>query len=449
MPALIEMTLFVGDRWLDDEYNTWLDDEYNTWLDSDVAVRAAHESYAGDQYWSQYVISLTPPQYRLDHLSGGHCKLGFGDLTLTLDTFQAGSIWPPPEACPCKISYADSTGTIHELFNGTMHRQSLNRDGIKYQLYERTYDVMLLEEATDYDGNTVPLPRAFGAVVHQRPVRLADAGGGNRRYSAGSLTGTKHTDWHVYDDGVDVCTNATAISSNVFEYTVTPAGELTISGIGEDSTLINIFDWAVQVGRLNLSYDSSLATAFTASYWAASQETLVSFLDRLAAYACHLFYVQDETLYLVDMDSDNGTSALTEFDFYPSSITFAAPIATLKTTWTDRTAVEETIGKYIKETTQEVTVYGTHPYGNNETIDCFQSTKAAVTTALTRVLGFLTASRWETSIPLLTTFPAPGLKITALDGSMGQDVSILIHATDIEYDFENYEIKIAGGGVVS
>jgi hypothetical protein len=253
----------------------------------------------------------------------------------------------------------------------------------------------------------------------------------------------------VYDDGVDICSNATAISGNVFELTVAPVGEVTISGTGEDSTLINIFDWACGASRLNLSYVSTLAAAFTASYWAASQETLVSFLDRLAAYAGHLFYVKDETLTLVSMASDNGTLALNEFDFFPSSITFASPVAVVKTNWADRDAVEETIGKYIKETVQEASVTGLHPYGMDENVDAFQTTKSDVTTALTTIYGYMTSARWETSIPLIATFPLPGLKITALDESMGQSVSISIHARDIEYDFENQEVRIAGEGTIA
>jgi hypothetical protein len=442
------MTLFEGARWPDDEYNIWLDDEYNTWLDSDVTVRASSQSYAGAQYWDQFVISLTPPQFRLDHLSGGYCKLGFGDMTLTLDTFQAASIWPPPESCPIVISYADSVGTITQLFVGTMHRQSLSRDGIVYQLYERTFDKMLLTEAVDYDGNTVPLPRAFGAITHQQPVRLPDASG-HRVYHHGYLTGTKGVDWHVYDDGVNVDSNVTAATSSTFEYTVTPVGELTVSGTGSQSTLVEIFNWASGAGYLNLSFDSTLATAFTASIWANSQEVLVSFLDRIAAGASHLFFIVNETLYLVDMDSDNGTMVLTEFDYYPASITFARPVALIKTSWTDRTAVEETIGKYIKEIPQEVVVAGAHPYGNEESADCFQSTKTAVTASLTRIHGYMTATRWETSIPIGATFPQPGIKITALDESMGQDITITIHARDIEYDFENQEIKIAGEGTIA
>jgi hypothetical protein len=277
---------------------------------------------------------------------------------------------------------------------------------------------------------------------------LPDASG-HRVYHHGYLTGTKGVNWHVFDDGVNVDSNVTNATSSTFEYTTTPVGEITVSGTGASSTLINIFSWACGATHLNLSYDSSLATAFTASFWATSQETLVAFLDRLAAYANHLFYIVNETLYLVDIASDNGTLALTEFDFFPASITFAAPVATLKTNWTDRTAVEDSTGKHIMETPQEVSVVGVHPYGNAETIDSFQTDKALVSTALTRVLSSMAASRWETSIPLQSTFPLPGLKITAVDASMGQNVNVLIHATDIEYDFENCEVKIAGPGTVS
>ena len=146
------------------------------------------------------------------------------------------------------------------------------------------------------------------------------------------------------------------------------------------------------------------------------------------------------------MSADNGTLAITEFDFFPSAVTFAAPVSLIKTTWVDRTAVEETIGKYIKETTQEVSVTGPHPYGTEESIDCFQTTKPEVTASLTDILAYLTSPRWETTIPLALTFPMPGLKIAALDESVGTGISITIHARDIEYDFENGKIKISGEG---
>lgn len=450
MPVLVEMTLFTGNRWTDDAYNTWLDDAYNTWADSDVTVKASNVSYAGERYWDQLIISMTPPQFRLDHLSGGYCKLGFGDITFTLDTFQAAGIWPPPDSCPVVISYADEDDVITQLFNGTLHRQALSRDGITYQLYERTFDALLLDEMENYDGDTVAIPRAFGAIQHQNPVRLPDAGGGNQVYALSGITGTLDTDWHVFDDGVDVCANVTNVTATTFELSVAPVGEVTISGTGSATTLVEIFTWACGASYLNLSLTSTLAAAFTVSYWATSQKTLVSFLDELCAYACHLFYVNGDDLYLVSMAEGNGTDIeLTENDFFPSKIMFAQPVSVLKTTWIERNAVEETIGKYIKETSNEESATGTHPYGNEETTECFQSVRASIQAALAAIYGYMASVRWETSIPLESTFPVPGQKVVALDESMGQAINITIHARDIEYDFDRRIIRLSGEGSIA
>jgi hypothetical protein len=512
MPALVEITLFGWDAWADDGWNIWQNDGWNTFVDTKKSIHVSHGGYAGEKFWEPKILSFTSPQFRLDHASGGYCKLGFGDLTLAPDTFDLIDTWPPPENCEVKIYFAvedsainyltdqdgnlitdengnpievsyesglyngyeyltdqngeiltDDTGDpiliattslyggdVHELFDGTLHRTGLSRDGITYQLYERSFDAVLLDSATDFDGNIVPLPIAFGVVVNQQPVRLPDAIDGHRRYSAGSLTGTKHTNWHVYDDGVDVCSQATEISNNVFEYTVQPAGELTISGTGSAATIVDVFTWACGVSRLNLIVNSLLSGAYVPSFWASSQEPLMSFLDRLASVACHLFYISNDKLYLVDMSADNGAPiVMTENDFYPAAIKYAAPVSLIKTSWTDRVAVEETIGKYIKEIPREVSVVGAHPYGTEESVDCFQSTIPSVTASLTEILSFMTAPRWETSIPMVNIFPNPGCKIIAYDESMGHGLNIEIRARDIEYDFENKEIRIAGEGTVT
>jgi hypothetical protein len=505
MPMLVEMTLFVGDSWESNTEFVWLDSDDEHWVDTNIVVNACQQGYAGKKYWDQTIISVTPPQFRTDHASGGYCKLSFGDITLTRDVFSIASIWPPPQSTPVVISYADENDVITELFNGTAHRQKISRDGYTYQFYERTFDQLLLDEDTEFgydtaqesgvltigkrykieywndnddftnvggvnvDGaefiavgtipnhwehssslhTTVPIPRAFGLITHQQPVRLIDAESGNIRYSAGYLIGSKHTDWHVYDDGVDICSNATEIIDNVFELTASPVGEVTISGTGEDTSLIDIFEWTCAASRLNLSYNSIYATAYSLSHWANSQEVLVSFLDRIAASACHIFHIKNDTMTLIDMDSDVGNDFnLTEADFFPSSITFAAPVALIKTTWTDRIPVEETIGKHIKEISHEVSISGLHPYGSEETIDCFQTSRSDVVSSLTRILSYVKATRWETSIPIKDPLPLPGSKISAYDESMGQGIQITIHARDIEYDFENHTIMIAGEGTV-
>ena len=443
----------AGTQFVDDDQFQFVSDSEFKFEDSvDVLRMTSGAAFAGARDWQPDVLGFDPIAYRMDTPHGGMVRLsGAGNIQVAMQAFDNADWWFPATAYPACVSITDGLEyQATKIMDCTFHQKEwIPPEYFTFDIYQEGLSAsLLLSTGVNYAGETVVLPRAFGNITFVTPIRRPDANG-HQVYDHGYLSGTVGVDWHVYDDGVNVDSNVTNATASTFEYTVTPVGEITVCGTGTDSTLINIFNWACGVTHLNLSYNSALATAFTASCWVSSQETLVSFLDRLAAYACHLFYIKDETLYLVDMGSDNGTVTMTEFDFFPSSITYAAPVALLKANWTDRTAVEDSTGKHIMETPQKVSVVGSHPYGPESSIDCFQSTVAAVTTTLTRVLGFMQAARWETSIPLTTTFPAPGLKISAVDASMGQAISIVIRASDIEYDFENYEIKIAGAGVIS
>jgi hypothetical protein len=448
MPALVEIRLFDQAMWTDDGYNTWLDDDYNVWYDTYLSIRLSNESYAGDRYWDQKIISFSAPQYRLNHLSGGYCKIGFGDLTVTLDTFDEMQKWPPPEKCTMVIYYADDSGNITEILSGTLHLKTLSRDGITYQMYEKTLDAMLLTNETDYNGDSVAMPRAFGAVQYQKAVRLPDAVG-NQVYHHGYMNGTVGTDWHVFDDGVNIDVNVTAATDSTFQLSVLPVGEVTVSGTGVASTLAEVIQWACGITRLNIAYDCSLSSPATVSCWETSQDTIVSFLDKLTSYFGQLFYITSTVLYLVDMDADNGTTIdITESDFLPSSITWAAPVSLVSTEWSERTAVEESIGKYVKDTNQNAAYTGEHPYGASENVLAYQSSRADIEVSLSKIYRLMTSDRWETSIPLDAVYPLPGQKITAIDNSMGKQVSIAIHARDIEYDFENRLVRISGEGLI-
>jgi len=163
-----------------------------------------------------------------------------------MSAFDSADWWLTRRTHTCQLSYTETTedeATI--LLNGTLFLDSIESPlSFGFTLFPEDNDVNMLSTATDYDGNTVVLPLAIGFVDYVRPVRLPDAGGGNQRYSAGGLTGTKHADWHVFDDGIDVCTNATEISSNVFELSVAPVGEITIS---KDTAAPSMADFMVNV----------------------------------------------------------------------------------------------------------------------------------------------------------------------------------------------------------
>lgn len=450
MPALVEIRLFDDAVWYDDDYNTWVDCDYNTWVETSLSVRLSHEGYAGDRYWDQKVISFAPPQYRISNNTGGYCKIGFGDMTVELDTFDELQQWPPPEKCLMTISYADDSGTITEILNGILHLKTMSRDGISYQMHEKTLDVMLLEEGVNFDGDTVPMPRAFGAVDYQVPERLADdVVTGYQVYHHGYMSGTVGVDWHVFDDGVNIDANVESATSTTFQLNTLPVGQVTVSGAGTITSITEIFEWACDSTRLNLSLDATAAAAFDAGRWETGQDTLVSFLDKLAAYAGHLFYMTTSEMFLVDMDADNGTDMdLTENDFLPSIITWASPVSNITAEWTRGFAVEETIGKYVKYVKKESTYTGEHPYGSQVKIEPYQNRRLEIEPSLAKIYRLMSSDRWETSIPLDSVYPLPGQKIIAIDESMGKKLTIEIHARDIEYDFDNRLIRISGEGTI-
>jgi hypothetical protein len=453
---LLEITLFNGEEWKDCDYNAWKDCDYNTWMETDVIVRASQMGFAGaDGYWDQNILSMSPLQFRISNLNGGHVQFAFGDATLALDTFNQAGVWPPPEAADVLVIYADENRYKHELFSGALYRKNLSRDGIVYQFYGTYSDKMLLDEGEAYTdeeiaGDDVPLPRAFGAVKYMRAVRLPDTESGNQVYHHGYMAGTLGTDWNVYDDGVEINENIRNITSSVFEIDVLtwPVGEVTVSGSGVQSTIAEVMAWAGT--RMGLSVSTTLASEFVVSHWADSQQVLTDFMSSIAAYACHMFYVAAGVIYLIDMAADNYAEIeLTENDFLPSAAVYPDPVSMVKSTWVTRDYVEETVGNYVKDTEQEASINGSFPFGSEQNIEPYQTKVADVKAALSAICGYLTSPRWETSIPMDTTFPVPGQKIIAIDESMGNPLSIAIRARDIEYDFEDRIITISGDGTIS
>lgn len=453
---LLEITLFNGEEWQDCDYNTWQDCDYNEWTETDVIVRASQIGFADtDGYWDQNILAMSPLQFRISNLYGGSNEFNFGDVTLALDTFDQAGVWPPPESVDALVIYADDNGTKHNLFNGSLYRKTLSRDGIAYQFFGTFSDKMLLDEGEAYtaeegDGEDVPLPRAFGAVKYMRAVRLPDTDdeNGYQVYHHGYMSGLAGTDWHVYDDGVEIDENIATADASTFALSVQPVGEVTVSGSGAQDTIAEVMTWAG--ARMGLSVNTTLASAFMISHWADSQQTLTDFMDQIAAYACHMFYVAAGVLYLIDMATDNYSEIpLTENDFFLASVTYPDPVSMLKSTWVTREPVEESIGVYVKDTDNEASVSGSAPFGNEQTIEPYQTKISDVKTALTNICSYLTAPRWETAIPMEPPFPVPGQKITALDESMGKPLSIAIRARDIEYDFEGRTITVSGEGTIS
>ena len=481
-----------------DESTMWADTDAVTWKNSAVSwytvtlQKIASEDYVDRSYWADDIIKYTPPQYHIATPTGGFVRMDFGDMQLRLDAFggrkEAGvsiftdtgavswadrtdevewnteevaygdpSTWPPPREIFIKQKYTDSDESgLVILFDGVGHRAGFNDQSVRYELYWRRYTQQFLSTVTDYNGDTVPIPRALGAVTYAKVLRLPDDGSSRPTYHNGYIAGSNGANWNVFDDGVNIDANVVDNGDDTFSLTATPVGEVTISGTGAVETLSELYTWAVDESRLALSYTYSAtlesSPSPSISYWWDSQTLLIDALSQLSAYFRHLFYESGANLVAVEMGNGNGSRTLIDgYDWFKESYyEDPPPTSLIRASWVQRDAVEETIGKYVKDETVEETQESDYPYGSEKSVTPYQHARSDVSSALTELLVYELKNQVRLSIPITDDLPVPGEQITFTDtDNFEQDLSVTMFCRNIRYDFENDAVEISGDGVLT
>ena len=425
-----------------------------------VMYRVSNEPLALEHWWTPKISVFDPFQYQMEAQHGGYCQIAFGSIEFTPDFFDSSNVntWPPPITGDLVIRFTDTTeAAAEELFQGKIHLSSFTRETVTYDVYGGYDSINLLEiEDIDYDENESPIPRAFGAVTYVQPLRLPDILTAPT-YHKGYMLGSKETNWHVYDDGVDICSNVTDNGDGTFKLSAVPVGQVSISGIGTDSTLAEIVEWACGASYLNLTYNGTYARNPSPSlnHWATSQTPITQFLSEICAYFSHIFYIRGTTLYLVDTKINNGSRIITEFDYMPSEYNYNPPVSVIKTVWQYREAGEwrdKTGGGsgavYVKETDHEVSVISIYPYGEEMEVNCFQENHDNILTALNDILDMVEKPMCNLKMPLTASPVLPGEKVLFQDTSLQSTTEIWIRARNITYDFDNYEVTVSGEGEI-
>jgi N-acetylneuraminic acid mutarotase len=270
-----------------------------------------------------------------------------------------------------------------------------------------------------------------------------------RQYSASGLTTIT-----VYDDGVDVTSKATQPSNNVWTYGVTPVGELTISGT--KSTLQSaedIFTSLCGSSYLNSGVNNAETGAYNIDKWQTEQIKVVDFLSKIAAVenwffyflggACHVGLLSAGYVpYLyVHVESDAIRDPVPKY-------TLPEPVSILRAKWNDRTAVEESIGKYVKETSQEESKTSAYPYGSEMEIEAFTETRATALARLTAIEAFYSQQQASFSMPFVGSLIFPGTRIYITDERYtGHETSdVQGYVRDVILDFMGKKISIEGKG---
>ena len=234
-----------------------------------------------------------------------------------------------------------------------------------------------------------------------------------QQYSAGGLLTCS-----VYDDGVDVTSNASAISGNVFTYNVQPVGELTISGTSPYIYTHTIFPYLCGASFLNLGCNMAFAGTSQIDRWVTEQINVIDFLSNIAAAETIYFWVQSGVLnvrsftagYSPAVVVDVADDALEGTDYF-----YSQPVSIFRSKWKQRVAVEESIGKYVKETDQEETAATVYPYGSEIEIDTFTETRTTATARLVAIMARYNLTQTSLTMPLQNITTKPGDALTLSD----------------------------------
>lgn len=191
MAILVELSEEQQTIWTDTVDVVWLNTSPLIWADSTggSSLFLSINGQALDHYWDAYIYSFASPQYQTAKDYGGFVRMGFGNIEISPDAFA--SDWTPPKQLTINIKYtANTEGAAISLFVGDLYLDTYGKESITYTINDPKFTEKLLDVGTNYDGDTVPYPKAFGLVTHVAPLRLADDGSSQPCYHLGSILTT-------------------------------------------------------------------------------------------------------------------------------------------------------------------------------------------------------------------------------------------------------------------
>lgn len=214
------------------------------------------------------------------------------------------------------------------------------------------------------------------------------------------------------------------------DYADVLADATAFTAVSQLNTLALVFGACCVV--LGLTLDTTMARdPSPAVEWTSSgEQLLIDFMDDIAAFYTHMFYISGTTLYLIDMlDQDNGSRTVTEYQYFPLRYYWDPPIGIAKA--------------------GDFSAVSSYTYGVEEILTAYHDTQANVETALADVVTVANRARAELPIPFAGNIPDPAEKVTFPDTSNVADLSTYIRTRVITYDFDNEEVIVEGDGVVS
>lgn len=349
-----------------------------------ITVRLSVEPCALENFWHPWVTSLDNVSFQMDTPNGGIDIVEWGSISLSQAMFrdsEYGFMWPPSMTGSVKIEYTTDTesNAITLVDNAIAHYNNMTEEDVSYDLFitddedadllKLTSDIVSSRTTTDINGDDVVIPCAIGEVEHQLPLRLNDYSGG-ACYHNGYIVGVLHTDWHIYDDGVDICSSCSigTISTTgayTFYLNYAAVGEISISGPGShiDNTS-DVYDAVLAIAAISAGGASGQHSGFrtgsaNVGFWVAQQISGKKLISKICASYGHMIGKRGTTWFGLSLESE-GLGDGPEFkdiEVLPCGYeNDEGPVHIVKTSWPRRHSVEEGGQVFVKKTTSEISM---------------------------------------------------------------------------------------------
>ena len=390
------------------------------------------------QYWWKPGVVEMPSMSLGSGVKGGFVKVDWGTIAFAPDSFSS----EPPAKSSISLDWGvDASSTLH-IFDGEIYRRSYTNRQIVYDIFEPEYDTKALSvgvdvknESTDPDVDTTQ-PLVIGTVTYMAPQRT------------GLVTEQKYympdfASYDFFDDGVLINDNWT-IAGGYAERSVDIVGSLTISGTGNMTTLNEVFSWAA--GEMGLSYENVHGGDVSLNCVITSQQLMVDLLNSLAYYCNYQFYIKSDTIYLIDMNQDNGEQEIEEFDFVEIAYEWPMPIKKYSATWTLKEFDATTVT--LIDDPQEVETYTTSSVGDEITITPYDESITDVTAKIAIIAAQDTKVIIALSLPL-DRLPSIGEKITFTDRKQQHNISGYLRVRSYSLNYSSKTLDIKGSGEIT
>jgi hypothetical protein len=405
-----------------------------------VSIGAQSETH----YWDPFVKTIQETRREISQPWGGYCKIDWGSIDFSPELFE--SEWPPPLTIDIQIDHGETEAAKSTIFLGIGHLDTFDMRTVRYKLFEDAPDDLALSDAPDYDGETDRVyPLALGTVTYRKAMQKD-----SNTWHLGGIGGTKHTDWHVFDDGVDICSNATDNLDGTFDLSVAPVGTVTLSGTHDDiATLADLFDWGATALGLTLDTTKARSPSPSIGFWLDEQTQVLDVLRRASEACGHCFYTTSTSIYLIDMLTDNGTGTLTEFDYFTATYSALFPAAIFEVTRVVREAVNDGMGAHVLETEKPLRIASSYRYGRTIRVEEWSESQSDVKSWLGDTQDIYEKYQVTVSVPLSGSLPVPGKKYTVEDSNLITATTITFRVRSCSVDFFKEIVTLSGDGTIT